>query len=101
MTKCILCGKEGIKEKYPYRGGFRCTDCTTKKQSRKELFEHYAQVAQKRLEEIKALGTEVFKDCKTRKEAEELREKAVRNGFRDAWVVPSKIVVKNKGQSIR
>ena len=40
-------------------------------------------------------------DCKTRKEAEELREKAVRNGFRDAWVVPSKIVVKNKGQPIR
>ena len=30
-------------------------------------------------------------DCQTRKEAEELRDRAVRNGFPDAWVVPSKV----------
>lgn len=33
-------------------------------------------------------------DCQTRREAEELRQKAVRNGFHDAWIVPSKIQIK-------
>jgi len=30
-------------------------------------------------------------DCATRKEAEELKKEAFRNGFRDAWIVPSKV----------
>jgi len=30
-------------------------------------------------------------DCRTKKEAEELREVAIRRGFRDAWIVPSKV----------
>ena len=33
MSKCIICGTEGIKEKYPFRKGFRCSKCTNKKQS--------------------------------------------------------------------
>ena len=39
-------------------------------------------------------------DCQTRRDAEELRGVAVRRGFRDAWIVPSKIVVKTGGQSV-
>jgi hypothetical protein len=40
-------------------------------------------------------------DCRTRKEAEELRQKAIRNGFDDAWIVPSKIQIGKGDQSIR
>ena len=36
-------------------------------------------------------------DCRTRKEAEALRGQAVRSGFRDAWIVPSKIMAKQEG----
>lgn len=27
MTKCIICNKKGIKEKYPYRKGYICHKC--------------------------------------------------------------------------
>jgi hypothetical protein len=30
-------------------------------------------------------------DCRTKKEAEALREEAIRSDFRDAWIVPSKV----------
>lgn len=30
-------------------------------------------------------------DCATKQEAEELKKEAIRNGFRDAWIVPSKV----------
>lgn len=30
-------------------------------------------------------------DCTTKKEAEELKMKAIQNGFPDAWIVPSKV----------
>lgn len=30
-------------------------------------------------------------DCRTKKEAEALREEAIQSGFRDAWIVPSKV----------
>lgn len=30
-------------------------------------------------------------DCATKQEAEELKKEAYRNGFRDAWIVPSKV----------
>lgn len=36
-------------------------------------------------------------DCSTRKDAESLKEKAHSNGFRDAWVVPSKIDPRKAG----
>ena len=39
-------------------------------------------------------------DCQTRKEAEDLREKAIRNGFHDAWIVPSKIQLRRDNPSI-
>lgn len=32
-------------------------------------------------------------DCRTRKEAEELRDLAAEKGFRDAWIVPSRVFV--------
>ncbi|MFH1942849.1 MAG: SPOR domain-containing protein [bacterium] len=31
-------------------------------------------------------------NCRTRKEAEELRDEAIRRSFRDAWIVPSKVL---------
>ncbi len=40
-------------------------------------------------------------DCQTRSEAEALREKAIRNGFRDAWIVPSKIFPQRGTEIIR
>ena len=30
-------------------------------------------------------------DCRTKREAEGLRDEAIRKGFRDAWIVPSKV----------
>ena len=41
-----------------------------------------------------------FGDCKTRKEAEALRDEAVRKGFSDAWIVPSKVYHKTNGKTI-
>ena len=34
-------------------------------------------------------------DCRTRNEAEELRDYAVDKGFRDAWIVPSRVFVQS------
>ena len=28
--ECIICGKKGIKEKYPFREGHRCSKCANK-----------------------------------------------------------------------
>ena len=39
-------------------------------------------------------------DCQTRREADQLRENAVRNGFRDAWIVPSRIFLKKDTQRV-
>jgi len=33
-------------------------------------------------------------DCRTREEAEELRDSAIRGGFRDAWIVPARVFQK-------
>ena len=40
-------------------------------------------------------------DCQTRREAEQLRENAVRNGFGDAWIVPSRIFLKKDAQRVQ
>jgi hypothetical protein len=38
-------------------------------------------------------------DCATKKEAEELKKEAFRNGFQDAWIVPSKVFQLKNGTS--
>lgn len=40
-------------------------------------------------------------DCETKKEAEEIREEAIRKEFRDAWIVPSKVYRKKDEASIQ
>jgi len=36
MVKCLVCGKERIKEKYPFWNGFQCSKCVNLSMDKKK-----------------------------------------------------------------
>lgn len=38
MVNCIICNKKNIKEKYPFRKGYRCSLCTKRNVCGKKYF---------------------------------------------------------------